>query len=102
MLQNRQHTGEYDRLIGRKDLGILGKANQREARETEKEESRTEKHQGKFLQEGDCRMLQRFPLKHEGFLPKFPGNTFSRNSYWCSDDQMTKREEERRVRIQLE
>lgn len=38
-------------MVGRKDLGTLGKANQREAREEQKEEAGTENHRGKFLQE---------------------------------------------------
>lgn len=38
-------------MVGRKDLGMLGKANQREAREEQKEEAGIENHRGKFLQE---------------------------------------------------
>lgn len=54
-----------------------GKSNQKEGRQTEKEEPRTEKHWGKFLQETvEC--YRDSLWGNQRFLPIFPGNTLSR------------------------
>lgn len=95
MLQNRQHTGEYDWAIGRKGLGILEKLI-KEKQEKQRNKNPELKNSGA---NSYWKLLQRFPWGDLRFLPIVSGNTISRNSYWCSEEQMTKREEEKRIRI---